>query len=203
MTSVPVVPVTAGSLLYGGDVVAGLGAYLARAETHEALQRRVGAAGAVALSSVEQKLADAAAGFLTIDVMTVLMMGWAKHRALMGAARRTAQAPPGDLQEPVVLASHDIVLTQRPTVDVMVNGQKALTLAFELTMTISLTPMEALVRQGRLVALGGGNCTVKTAFSLAGTELGASELPLDLRVVLPLGRGIPLFVPQPRQPMPR
>jgi hypothetical protein len=189
-----VVPYTAGSLLYGNDVVTGLAAEITRPETRIALGRRFGDVGATALTQVQQQLAGKAAGFLQVDLVTVVMAGWAKQRQLTAAAQRTAQALPGDPQEQewVGLAGHDIVLTQRPTVDVVVNGTTILTLAFELTMTITVEALDALVRRGRLVGLGGGQCRVKIAFSLAGTDLGHREHVLNLGLVLPLGQGIRL-----------
>ena len=189
---------TAGVLLYGDNVLAGLAARIADPETEAALRHRVGAVGAMALRTVEQDLAPVAARFLDLDLVSVLLTGWNKHRELQAAAARTQSSPPWPSEERVTLAAHDIALAQHPSVDVLVNGQTVLTIRFELVVTISVDAMDAFIRRGWLVGLGAGRCIFKIAFSAQGTELGTREIAVDPRLVVPLGQGIPLGVPLPR-----
>ena len=197
MTNVDSLAWTAGALLYGNDIPAGLATVVADPRTEAALRRRVGAVGSQALEAVKPELAGVAAGFLNLDVLSVLLAGLIKHRELLAAAGRTLRPPPVRPEEQVTLAAHDIVLGQHPSIDVLVNGTTVLTIHFELVVTISLDALDAVVRRGWLVGLGAGACAVKIAFSAQGTELGAREFSIDPRLVVPLGGGIPL-VPQPR-----
>ena len=94
MISAPATPAwTAGVLLYGDDVIAGVAARIADPQTEAALGHRVGAVGAMALGTVKQDLAPIAARFLDLDLGSVLLTGWNKHRELLAAAART-QSPP-------------------------------------------------------------------------------------------------------------
>src|SRR5689334_8169889 len=199
MIAAPATPAwTAGVLLYGDDVIAGVAARIADPQTEAALRHRVGAVGAMALGTVKQDLAPIAARFLDLDLGSVLLTGWKKHRELLAAAARTQSPPTWPPEERVPLAAHDIALAQHPSVDVLVNGQAVLTIRFELAVTITVDALDAFVRSGWLVGIGAGRCTVKIAFSAQGTELGTREIVLDPRFAVPLGQGITLGVPLPR-----
>jgi hypothetical protein len=197
MTASPIVHWTAGTLLYGEDVVAGLRARVADPSVAQALNE-VDGIGTKALRAIQQKLPAVLADFVNVDLATVVLAGWRKHRDLVQAARTTLDPASGTEEVPVPLATHDIVLTQRPSLDVLFNGQKVQTLRFELTVTTTVIGAEAVVSRGRLAKVRSGALEIEAAFKGQGIDLGKVKRTVDARLLLPLGRGIPLAVPQQR-----
>lgn len=198
MTASPIVHWTAGTVLYGEDVVAGLRDRVSDASTTQALEGRVGAVGALTVREIQQNLPGVVADFVNLDLAIVALAGWRKHRELVQAAGTTLDPASGQDEVCVPLATHDIALTQRPAVDVLLGGQKVLTLRFELTVTITVIGAEAVVRSGVLVELRSGACEIKVSFTGQGIDLGQVKRTVDARLLLPLGGGISLGVPSPR-----
>ena len=197
MTASPIVHWTAGTLLYGEDVVGGLRARIADPPVAQAL-KEVDGIGTAALRAIQQKLPTVLADFVNVDLATVVLAGWRKHRDLVQAARTTLDPASGTEEVPVPLATHDIVLMQRPSVDVLLNGQHVLTLRFELTMTTTVIGAEAVVRRGRLAEIRSGALEIAVAFKGQGIDLGKVMRTVEARLLLPLGLGIPLAMPQQR-----
>jgi hypothetical protein len=198
MTVTPIVRWTAGSTLYGEDVVAGLRGKVSDPSISEALEGRLGAVGGMAVRAIQQNLPAVIADFVNLDLGTVVLAAWRKHRDLVEAARVTLDPASGSQQVPVPLATHDIVLTQRPSVDALLAGQVLLTLRLELTVTITVIGAEAVVRRGALTEVRGGALEVKVAFSGQGIDLGRVTRSIEARLLLPLGHGVPLTVPSQR-----
>lgn len=199
MTASPIIGWTAGTVLYGEDLVAGLRDRVSEAATAQALEGRVGAVGGMAVRAIQQNLPAVVADFVNLDLATVALAGWRKHRDLVEAARTTLDPASGQEAVLVPLATHDIVLTQRPAVDVLLGVQKVLTLRFELNVTITVIGAEAVVRRGLLAELRGGAFEIKVSFTGQGIDLGQVKRTVDARLLLPLGGGIPLAVPSPRR----
>jgi hypothetical protein len=135
---------------------------------------------------------------LRLDVGAVLLQAWQGHRALLAAATRTREPYPAPAEEKVLLAKHEIGLTQHPEVDVTLDGRPVITLHFELSVTATVHVLSAVVRVGRLVAVESGRCEIKVAFSVQGAELAAVSQDLDPTLVLALGDGVPLGFPHAR-----
>jgi hypothetical protein len=168
---------------------------------HSAIQGLRGLS-ASALQAVNHEIATVADGLLNLDLGDVLISGWRKYTELTKAAERT-RASPGS-EEIVVLATHRVVSTHHPSVDLIVDDVKVHTFVFELTVVFDLNGVAAVLRQGDLVALRGGECVVTATLTLEGTPLELTRKgSLDLALVVPLRRPIPLARQDRSPPMTR
>jgi hypothetical protein len=144
-----------------------------------------------ALQALERQIATVADGLLDLDFGDLLMSGWRKYTELTKAAERTL-ATPGS-EELVFLATHRVVSTHHPSVELLVDGVKVHTFVFELKVVFDLNGVTAVLRQGHLVALRGGECVVTATLALEGTPLELSRKGrIDLALVVQLHRPIPL-----------
>jgi hypothetical protein len=144
-----------------------------------------------ALQAVNHEIATVADGLLNLDLGNVLISGWCKYTDLTKAAERTLAAPGSE--EVVVLATHRVVSTHHPSIELLIDGVKIHTFIFEVKVVFDLNGVAAVLRQGELVALRGGECVVTATLTLEGTPLELSRKGrIDLALVLPLRRPIPL-----------
>jgi hypothetical protein len=144
-----------------------------------------------ALQAVHREVATVADGLLNLDLGDILLSGWRKYTDLTKAAERTLASPGSE--EVVVLATHRVVSTHRPSVDLIVDGAKVHTFIFELKVEFDLKGVVAVVRQGDLVALRCGECMVTATLTLEGTSLELSRKGrIDLALVVRLHPPIPL-----------
>jgi hypothetical protein len=150
--------------------------------------RSVSASG---LQAVDREIATVTDGLLNLDFGEILMSGWRKYTELTTAAERTL-ATPGS-EELVVLATHRVVSTHHPSIDLLVDGVKVHTFVFELKVVFDLNGVIAVLRHGDLVALRGGQCVITVTLTLEGTPLELSRKGhIDLALVIQLHRPIPL-----------
>jgi hypothetical protein len=144
-----------------------------------------------ALQAVNHEIATVADGLLDLDLGDILMSGWRKYTDLTKAAERTLASPGSE--EIVVLATHRVSSTHHPSVELLVDGVTVHTFAFELTVVFDLTGVAAVIRQGGLVALRGGECVITATLTLERTPLELSRKGrVDLALVIALHRPIPL-----------
>jgi hypothetical protein len=138
----------------------------------------------------ENRVAEVLAAQLAVGVGEGLVEGLSTVGALVGAARRTRDAP--GPPEDVVLAEYSISKPYEPAVDVLVDGQLVATLTFEVRLALTVRAVEAVVDGGRLTALKIGALVAGATLSLQGWELAAPQARLFGGVVVPLGSGVPL-----------
>jgi hypothetical protein len=138
----------------------------------------------------ENRVAEVLTAQLAVGVGDALVENLSTVGALLGAARRTRDAP--GPPEDVVLAEYSISKPYEPTVDVLVDGQVVATLSFEVRLALTVRAAEAVVDAGRLTALKIGALVAAATLSLQGWELAAPQARLFDGVVVPLGRGVPL-----------
>jgi hypothetical protein len=144
-----------------------------------------------ALQAVNHEIAAVADGLLNLDLGNVLISGWCKYTDLTKAAERTLAAPGSE--EVVVLATHRVVSTHHPSIELLIDGVKVHTFVFEVKVVFDLNGVAAVLRRGELVALRGGECVVTATLTLEGTPLELSRKGrIDLALVIPLHRPIPL-----------
>ena len=188
-------PVSARVFLLGDDT---------GADTAEVLARSLGESGVAgsaiqglrglstsALQAVHREVATVTNGLLNLDFGNLLVSGWRKYTDLTKAAKRTLVSP--DSEEIVVLATHRVVSTHQPSVDLIVDGIKVHTLVFELKVEFDLNGVVAVVRRGGLVALRCGECVVTATLTLEGTSLKRSRKSrIDLPLAVRLNPAIPL-----------
>lgn len=139
---------------------------------------------------VEEQIGDVTEELLDVDLGDALVAGWQKYAALRDSARRTLDSPGSE--EVVVLARHRISSSYEPSVDLVVDGICVNTFEFDLSVEFDLTGVAAVVRDGALVALQGGECTVTAQLSLEGARIVRRERTVDLAVVVPLVRPVRL-----------
>jgi hypothetical protein len=127
---------------------------------------------------------------LDIDLGELVLDVWTKHNELLAAARRTHRAP--DQPEYIVLADHQITSTYHPSVEVYIDDQRVATLTFELTLSLDLLGVVAVVSGGRLIAFRFGDAKVRAQLLMSGRNLVEREVPCLIGALVPLGSGIAL-----------
>jgi hypothetical protein len=147
-----------------------------------------------ALHAVNHEIATIADGLLNLDLGDVLLGGWQKYTQLTQAAQGT-MASPGS-EELVVLATHRVVSTHHPSVELLIDGVKVHTFVFELKVVFDLNGVIAVLRQGNLVALRAGQCEITVSLTLEKTPLELSRhARVNLPLIIKLHRPMPLTRP--------
>ena len=143
-----------------------------------------------------QEAATTAAALLKVDLIGVLVRGWREYRNIVSAARRTLAAPAST--ELVSMSAHEVTLDQRPSVNVLVDGQRVAALQLGLSIVFDVKGLLLLISGGRLVAVHSGHCEITATLAVQGTDLVVRQAHLDLPGVIQLRRGIRLLpIPDP------
>jgi hypothetical protein len=138
-----------------------------------------------------QQAATIVAALLKVDLIGVLVRGWREHRDIVAAARRTLAAPGST--ELVSMATHEVTLDQRPSVSVLVDGQRVATLQLGLSIVFDVNALLLGISGGRVVAVHSGNCDITANLAIQGTGVLIRNAHLELPGVIPLRRGIRLL----------
>ena len=138
-----------------------------------------------------QEAATTAAALLKVDLIDVLARGWREHRDIVAAARRTLAAPLST--ELVSMATHQVTLEHRPSVSVLVDGQKVATLELGLSIVFDVNALLLGISGGRLIAVHSGRCEITGTLAVQGTDLLVKHAHLELPGVISLRRGIRLL----------
>jgi hypothetical protein len=138
-----------------------------------------------------QEAATAASALLRVDLVDVLARGWREHRDIVAAARRTLAAPLST--ELVSMATHEITVAQRPSVNVLVDGQKVATLELGLSIVFNVNALLLGISGGRIIAVHSGRCDITGTLAVQGTNLLVKRAHLELPGVVSLRRGIRLL----------
>jgi hypothetical protein len=128
---------------------------------------------------------------LQFDVIELLVDGWREHHDLTDAARHTL-AKTGST-ELVALATHRITLSQQPSVDLVLNGERVETVQLELTIQFDISAAVAGVFAGMMTALHSGRCDITTSLAIQGAEAIQRQKRIDLPGVISLNPGIRLL----------
>jgi hypothetical protein len=138
-----------------------------------------------------QEASTTAAALLKVDLIDVLARGWREHQDIVAAARRTLAAPGST--ELVSMATHQVTLEQRPSVSVLVDGQKVATLELGLSIVFDVNALLLGISGGRLIAVHSGRCEITATLAVQGTDLLVKRAHLELPGVVSLRRGIRLL----------
>jgi len=138
-----------------------------------------------------REAATTAAALLEVDLVEVLMRGWREHRDIISAARRTLAAPGST--ELVIVSSHEITLDHRPSISVLVDGQRVATLQLGLSIVFDLNAVLLGISGGRLTGVRSGRCDITATLAVQGTDLLVKRGHLELPGVISLRRGIRLL----------
>jgi hypothetical protein len=133
----------------------------------------------------------AARDLLNANPIGFLVSGWQKHREVIAAARRTMAAP-GSI-ELVDLATHQITVTQRPAVNLLVDNRQTATVELGLSVVFTVGALVAGIRGGRLVAVHSGRCNVTANLAVQDTQVISRQVAFELPGIIPLGQGIALL----------
>ena len=131
------------------------------------------------------------AALLQVDLIDVLVRGWREHRDIVSAARRTLAAPGST--ELVSMSAHEVTLDQRPSVNVLADGQQVASLQLGLSIVFDVNALLLGISGGRLVAVRSGRCDITATLAVQGTDLLVRHAHLELPGVIPLRRGIRLL----------
>ena len=138
-----------------------------------------------------REAATTAAALLKVDLAGVLVRGWREHRDIVTAARRTLAAPGST--ELVIVSAHQITLDQRPSISVLVDGQRVSTLQLGLSIVFDLNAVLLGISGGRLTGVRSGRCDITAALAVQGTDLLVKRGHLELPGVISLRQGIRLL----------
>jgi hypothetical protein len=128
---------------------------------------------------------------LQFDVIELLVDGWREHHDLTDAARHTL-AKPGST-ELVALATHRITVSQLPSVDLLLDGERVETVEFELTLQFDISAAVPGVSAGMMTALHSGRCDITATLAIQGAEAIQRQKRIDLPGVISLKHGIRLL----------
>ena len=138
-----------------------------------------------------QEAATTAAALLKVDLTDVLVHGWREHRDIVSTARRTLAAPGST--ELLSLATHEVTMDKRPSINVLVDGHKVATLELGLSIVFDINGVLLGIGGGRLTAVHSGRCEITGTLAVQGTDLLVKRGRLALPGVFSLRRGIRLL----------
>ena len=135
-------------LLFGPDTDAAnaLASAILQIDGDQNLGRALAQFPEMTRKAAAQEAAIAAAALLKVDLADVLVRGWREHRDIVSAARRTLAAPGST--ELVSMPTHEITLEQRPSISILVDGQRVATLQLGLSIVFNVNTL--------LLGIGGG-----------------------------------------------
>jgi hypothetical protein len=143
-----------------------------------------------ARTAAAREAATAAAALLRADLAGVLVRGWRQHRDIVSAARRTLAAPGTEL---VSVSAHEVMLDQRPSVSILVDGQRAATLQLGLSVVFDVNALLLLISDGQLSAVRSGRCEITATLAVKGDNLMVGRAHLELPGVIRPEAGISLW----------
>jgi hypothetical protein len=187
---------TPAALLFGADTEAD------RELRQEAAERELGPrlrSNIGVLARLPETLRDKAVGaiiaavFVLLDynMIELLVDGWREHNDLTDAARHTL-AKPGST-ELVALATHSITVIQKPSIDLVLNGERVAAIDLELTLQFDISAAVAGVSGGMITALHSGRCDATATLAIQGAEAIQKQKRIDLPGVISLRQGIRLL----------
>jgi hypothetical protein len=177
----------------GGDSLAELAGTLAEQGGGRVAARVLRQASDSVRSAVGAEVMRSVDGLLDLDLGALLLAGWRKHRALTAAARESRAAPGTAVVRE--LAVHTVTSTHRPRVDLLVREKRVASVHLELSVRFTVRGLVATVRDGKLVALTGGDTEISADLSVEDRQLASRTRRVDLPLAVRLGNGIPLGRP--------
>ena len=140
------------------------------------------------------ELTDLVCGFLQADVAAVVQEGLRRAKELIDAARRTRFT---DDRAVVQLSDRTFTLVEHPTVDLVCGHKRVLSMPFTLTLSATVTGLDAVVRHARVVELTSGRIEASVTLDCGADRLASGSRTLPASVSLDLGEGWPLLVGLP------
>jgi hypothetical protein len=158
------------------------------ASLREQVSNAVGKSGwPVTLEEIHKKIAD----LLDISILDVLVGGWNTYRGLRKYLDKEKYPPTQSILVP--LAEHTVKSEHHPYIEILINNEPAIKIAFEATLTFAARNVILLVQDGKIKGVRTGEIKGKGTIKCEGALL----LEQDFRAIpLPgsvdLGDGIPI-----------
>jgi hypothetical protein len=146
-----------------------------------------------AQQELRQQIASTIAGLLDLDLGRLIVNGWRNYLGLTAAAKSTL-ATPGTTKT-VDLAAHRIRSTYRPHIDVFIDGVRVARIEIALNVTLDITFAVAVVQDGRLMGIRGGQCDIQAVMAIEDIAFPPRHQQIELWYWRSLGAGIPLCAP--------
>lgn len=134
-------------------------------------------------------VADALASVLDIDLGQLLLEGWKRSSQLRDARRRTASGT--TRHEEVSLLNHEVASEYHPTIEIRVNDASVARLRFDVTVSIDLGAVVAVVEAGQIVGFRSGDVTVKAELAIGGRTIVERETRCYVGALVRFSRSSP------------
>jgi len=158
VTSTSETPVELFPDLYGGSWAEGIRS-LEGGPAYVRIMKHLAAAGGLMNNGeVFRTVAGGIADLLRLDLGVILVGGWKKMAELRRYTDRSKYAP--DETVLVEITQHTVTSTHKPSLDIVMNGEKIDNVEFELKLTITIDGAVLTIRDGRILAVSPGACKV-------------------------------------------
>jgi hypothetical protein len=172
-------------------------------------QRKISEAAATALKQctpaarelAHRQLAQALSTLLDLDVTGLVAGAWRSSDELVQAAERTRREPGS--RAVVDVAEQHFAEHREAVLEITVDGALVTELPVELDIGIEVKSLTAALKDGCIVELASGECSITTTLSLDQVELPSKTTELDLRLSITLDPPVSLTRPAPPPPPPR
>ncbi|MCX2963178.1 hypothetical protein [Gordonia aquimaris] len=143
-----------------------------------------------AVHVIQSELAKSADQILATDLIDIGVSGWRKYNKVTAAAHRTYSA---QSTEVLAMCTHRITLTQRPVIEIYLDGICVGTVAIELTGFLELCGLQLVIAEAHLTEIRCGECTADLRLSIEGFPVAHRRQRFDVRGNLPLRRPVLLI----------
>lgn len=141
--------------------------------------------------SISRAVVSKVSEALDFEVSDVLVWGWRTRSALLAAARETHGRPRA--MQRVMLKTYTVPWDYEMRLDILLNGARATTMTFVLTMLLEVTALAVVIQNGLLKKIESGRYRVDAVLRAEGQALIRNEREFELTTELPVGTGIPLI----------
>lgn len=158
MISTPGTPVELFSDLHGGGWAESIKA-LEDGPAYVRIMKHLATSGGL-MNNVEvfRTVGAGIADFLRLDLGVILVGGWKKMAELRGYTDRSKYGPDETIL--VEITQHTVTSKHKPSLDIVINGEKIDTVEFKLKLTITIDGAVLTIRDGRILAVSPGACKV-------------------------------------------
>ena len=137
-----------------------------------------------ALRLVDDQISEVAVSQLEFDHGHLVKEGWSQYQPLQDAGQRSLEAP--GMERDVDVLTPRVTAVRHPKAEILVDGALVHSHVFDLTAEFALSAVTVVVRDGCLVGLRNGDCTLAVSLTLEGHTLASRSQDIDLSALLQL-----------------
>jgi hypothetical protein len=161
----------------------------------ETLRERISGKAQLPWAAVAESIGGALYLALDIEVSTILGSAWSMLAELRVSLDRERRPPPTE-EFLVPLLRHTIASVHKPGVEVLLDEVVIDQITFELEIALTLEAIVLVIRDGSIVAIRSGHCTLSCSLKFADAlVLSVQSQEFELPGTLDLGEGISLVAP--------